>query len=218
MTTAFYHEALHRSDATLRRLAEYPVTVCGAGALGANVAENLARQGFGRLIIVDRDRIEERNLSTQPYFRGDIGAQKARILGNNIYRALGIAPAVHAVELTAANARKLFKGSGLVIDTFDNSAGRRIVSEICAAMDIPCLHIGLARDYAEVIWNDIYRVPSDAHDDICDYPLARNLVLLAVAVASEAIVEFVAHETQRAGSSYTITLGDMAVRPYDGAP
>jgi tRNA A37 threonylcarbamoyladenosine dehydratase len=42
-----------------------PVTVCGAGALGANT-ESLARSGFGQLTVVDRDRIEERNLSTQP--------------------------------------------------------------------------------------------------------------------------------------------------------
>jgi len=217
MTTAFFHEALHRSEDTLRRIAEFPVTVCGAGALGANIIENLARQGFGRLAVIDCDRVEERNLSTQPYFRGDIGAQKAKILGNNIYRALGTAPVAHAVELTASNARKLFTGSALVVDAFDNSVSRRVVAETCSAMDIPCIHAGLANSYAEVIWNDIYRVPSDANDDICDYPLARNLVLLTVATACEAIVDFasagngVEEPPQR---SYTITLGDLAVREY----
>jgi molybdopterin/thiamine biosynthesis adenylyltransferase len=44
------------------------VTVCGAGALGANITENLARSGAGSLVVIDRDRIEERNLSTQPYY------------------------------------------------------------------------------------------------------------------------------------------------------
>jgi tRNA A37 threonylcarbamoyladenosine dehydratase len=33
--------------------------------IGANT-ESLARSGFGKLTVVDRDRIEERNLSTQP--------------------------------------------------------------------------------------------------------------------------------------------------------
>lgn len=39
---------------------------------------------------------------------------------------------------------------------------------------IPCLHIGLANSYAEIIWNSIYRLPSPTNDDVCDYPLARN--------------------------------------------
>jgi hypothetical protein len=60
-----------------------------------------------------------------------------------------------------------------------------------------------------VIWNEAYRVPSDAQDDICDYPLARNLVILTVAVASEAIVSFMATGEQR---NFTITLKDLAVR------
>ena len=45
----------------------------------------------------------------------------------------------------------------------------------------------LAADYAEIIWNDRYRVPSPSHDDVCDYPLARNLVTLAVSVACEVL-------------------------------
>jgi molybdopterin-synthase adenylyltransferase len=65
----------------------FPVTVCGAGALGANITESLARSGFCKLTVVDRDRIEERNLSTQPYYRSDVGAFKAKILANNLYRA-----------------------------------------------------------------------------------------------------------------------------------
>jgi tRNA A37 threonylcarbamoyladenosine dehydratase len=40
----------------------FPVTFCGAGAIGANMAENLARTGFTSLTIIDRVRIEQRNL------------------------------------------------------------------------------------------------------------------------------------------------------------
>src|SRR5438552_1777779 len=71
---------------------------------------------------------------------------------------------------------------------------------------------GAAADYAEVIWNEVYRVPSAAQDDVCDYPLARNLVLLATAVACETIVGFALHSVR---TSYTITLGDLAVRTYN---
>jgi hypothetical protein len=70
----------------------------------------------------------------------------------------------------------------------------------------------LASDYAEIIWNDNYRVPSPVNDDICDYPLARNLVMLAVAVAGEVIITFVATEKQQ---NFTITLADLAVKPLN---
>jgi molybdopterin-synthase adenylyltransferase len=145
----FYHEQLYRSSELMARLREFPVTVCGAGALGANMAESLARAGFGRLRMIDRDRVEERNLSTQPYYRSDIGAQKAKIVGNMLYRALGVAVDAQAAELTPANAKKLLDGSALVIDTFDNSVARGAVKEWCVASAVPCLHVGLAGDYAE---------------------------------------------------------------------
>jgi molybdopterin/thiamine biosynthesis adenylyltransferase len=208
----FYHERLHRTEAVMARLRELPVTVCGAGALGANLTETLARQGFTRLAIIDCDRVEERNLSTQPYYRGDIGAQKAKILANSLYRALGVAVTGRAEELTAANAAKLLTGSGLVVDTFDNSAARQAVKDACTAAGIRCLHVGLAAGYAEILWNEGYRVPSAANDDVCDYPLARNLVLLTVAVTAEVVVRFAETGEQ---AEYTITLDDFAVRAYD---
>src|SRR6516225_3907828 len=103
----YYHELLHRSSELMARVREMAVTVCGAGALGANTVESLARSGFGRLRVIDRDRIEERNLSTQPYYRSDIGAFKAKILANGLFRALGVTVDARAEELTAANAGKL---------------------------------------------------------------------------------------------------------------
>ncbi len=210
-----YHEELHRTPELMARLRETAITICGAGALGANIAETLARSGAARLRVIDRDRVEERNLSTQPYYRSDIGAQKAKILANALYRALSVSVDAQARELTAANAAALLRGSALVIDTFDNSASRRAVQDHCAAASIPCLHVGLADGYAEVIWNEHYRVPSAARNDVCDYPLARNLVLLAVAVAGETVFAFLADGERR---EHTLTLGDLAVRPFTEPP
>lgn len=208
---SFYHEQLYRTPALMARLGEFSVAVCGAGALGANIAESLARMGFKRLRVVDRDRIEERNLSTQPYYRADAGAHKARVLANALYRALNLEVDARSVELTETNAAKLLKECALVVDAFDNSASRRVLKEYSASAGVACLHAGLAGDYAEVIWNEVYRVPSAAQDDVCDYPLARNLVTLAVAVVCESIVEFIATGARR---SHTITLRDFAVRSY----
>lgn len=205
----FFHEQLYRSAPAMARLRDFPITICGAGALDSNLVENLARSGLGTLKVIERDRIEERNLSTQPYYRTDVGAFKAKILAHDLYRASGIKVISESNELTRENGDKLLAGSALVIDTFDNSVSRGIVKESCDRSGIPCLHAGLAGDYAEVIWNDIYRVPSEAQDDICDYPLARTLVVLCVAVACEAIVGFV---VDRKTPSFTITLKDLTIK------
>ncbi|MDY6783703.1 MAG: ThiF family adenylyltransferase [Cyanobacteriota bacterium] len=207
----FFHEQLYRTPELMTRLQDYAIAICGAGALGANITETLARSGCGTLGVIDRDRIEERNLSTQPYYKTDVGAYKGKILANSLYRALGVALDAKTKELTADNCSQLLKNSDLIVETFDNSASRQTVKDYCQSANLPCLHVGLASDYAEVIWNDSYRVPSPTNDDVCDYPLARNLVLLAVAVACEVIVEFIATEQQH---SYTITLSDFAVNPF----
>ncbi|MBD3887435.1 ThiF family adenylyltransferase [Phormidium tenue FACHB-886] len=205
----FFHEQFYRTDAVMVKLKEFPVTVCGAGALGSNLAENLARAGFAKLKVIDRDRIEERNLSTQPYYRSDVGAFKAKILANNLYRAIGTKVEAETKELTAANAAQLLKESGLIVDVFDNSTSRQAIKNYADRTGTPCLHAGLFADYAEVIWNNMYRVPSDVNDDVCDYPLARNLVMLTVAVVCEAIVSFVATGKQ---CHFTITLKDLSVQ------
>src|SRR5258708_22555461 len=98
----FFHEQLYRSPELMARVREMAVTVCGAGALGANMVESLARSGFARLKVIDRDRVEERNLSTQPYYRSDIGAFKAKILANSLFRALGVTIDARAAPLTAS--------------------------------------------------------------------------------------------------------------------
>ena len=204
----FYHEQLYRSAEVMGRIGEQQITVCGAGALGANIVESLARSGYKNLCVIDRDRVEERNFSTQPYFRADIGAFKAKMLANSLYRAIGVKIEARAEELTSENAKKLLKG--LVVDVFDNSASRQAVKDVCLEAGLDCLHVGLADDYSEIIWNENYRVPSPAQDDICDYPLARNLVLLTVAVACETLTTYIARGQRQ---NYTITLKDFAVLP-----
>lgn len=202
----FFHEQLFRSASDWQKIKEARVTVCGAGALGANITESLARIGFVNLKIIDRDRVEERNLSTQPYYRSDIGAQKAKILANTIYRAIGAKVEAVASELNDGNAAKLL--DGIVLDCFDNSASRQIVKDVCLAKGLECLHAGLADGYAEFIWNEFYRVPSDAQDDICDYPLARNLVMLATALAAESLITFVSTGAKK---NLSLTFKDFSV-------
>jgi molybdopterin/thiamine biosynthesis adenylyltransferase len=209
MPGKFHHEAIYRGADQVAKLGEARLTLCGAGALGSQLADNLTRQGFQQFRVIDRDRVEEHNVGTQLYGQSDVGAWKVEVLRQRLFRAAGIEIATERKELTAKNARTLLQDADLVVDTFDNSASRRLVQDQCRALSLPCLHVGLHTDYGEVIWDEAYRVPQDVGGDVCDYPLARNLVLLIVAVASEALLRYVLGGARQ---NWSATLRDFAVQ------
>ena len=206
-----FHEQLYRTAPAMEKLHAVPITICGAGALGANIAESLARSGVSQLTVIDCDRIDDRNLSTQPYYREDVGAKKVGLLENHLYQAVGVEMAAIDKRLSPTNATRLLKSARLVIDAFDNSEARQSVADACWVVQIPCLHVGLFRDYGEVLWNESYRVPSDANDDICDYPLARNLVMLVVAIAAEIAIRYITTGEQ---DNRMITFQDFKVSEW----
>ncbi len=205
------HEMLQRGEETMARVADTSIVVCGAGALGANLCESLARAGATRLTVIDDDRIEARNLSTQPWGRPEVGQFKVRMLTNRLWRDLGVEARAERVRLTPENASDLLSDHDLIVDVFDNSASRRAAQDAARALGIPCLHAGMADGYGEVVWDEHYTVHEDHGVDLCDYPLARNLVMMVVAMTGEAILDFIATETQR---GFTVTLGDLRVEPW----
>lgn len=193
--TFFLHETQYRNIASI---ADRQITICGAGALGANLAETLARMGFTQLRIIDRDRIEAHNLSTQPWTQQDVGAPKTRVLANALYRAVGARVEPKHNELTPDNAKALLKGSVMVIDAFDNLPSRGAVADAATRLGVPCLHIALGPngDYGCGLWDDRYVVPTNEQQsttnqpDECDYPLTRPLALLVVAAGAEVLVRY----------------------------
>ncbi|HEY0075168.1 MAG TPA: ThiF family adenylyltransferase [Abditibacteriaceae bacterium] len=207
--SAQLHEILYRGEKAMQKIAEARLIFCGAGALGSQLCDNLVRHGATQILIVDRDRVEEHNIGTQVYERDEIGAWKAEALQSRCFRATGIEVEATTKELSEKNATKLLRGADLVFDTFDNSASRRLVTETCRALNVPCLHLGVNTDYGEVMWNDSYRVPNDVIEgNACDYPLARNLLLFIVALGSEAALRFLLNDQKE---NYSFTLGDLSI-------
>ncbi len=62
------------------RLKQKTVAVFGVGGIGALVAEMLARMGVGKIIIVDKDIVEEENLNRLGYYVCDLGKPKVEVL------------------------------------------------------------------------------------------------------------------------------------------
>lgn len=203
------HEQTYRGTAALQRFAALRIVVCGVGAVGSHLVDNLVRLGLTQCRVIDHDTVAVHNAGTQLYGEAEAGGAKVDVLKHRLFRTCGTEIDAVRQELTARNARKLLQGADLVVDAFDNSGGRQLVQETCRMLALPCLHVGLNTDYAEILWDEGYRVPSDQGTDVCAYPLARHLVLLAAIVAGEVVLRF-AVTGERA--NYSITLRDFAVR------
>ncbi|MEM7624014.1 MAG: ThiF family adenylyltransferase [Planctomycetota bacterium] len=212
MADKLHHERLYRGDEALGKLRGFRIVVCGAGALGSNLVEGLSRQGFDTLRIIDNDRVEEHNLSTQAYGESDIGALKVEALKTRVFRAVGVEIETDSKRLDDRNAARLLRKADLVVDAFDNSASRQAVQDVCRANSLTCLHAGLFEDYGEVIWDAHYRVPKDAGEDLCDYPLARNLAVMVATLTCETIVRF---RIANAADSRSITLRDLSIQALE---
>ena len=209
MSDLTLHEALYRGADAIAKLGAIKLTVCGAGALGSLLIDNLVRQGVRHVVAIDHDRVEAHNAGTQLYGQSDVGAFKVEVLKAQCFRSTG-------VEITAINKwldertiKKFLRDAELVIDMFDNSPSRRLVTDYCREQGMACVHLGLNADYGEVRWNAVYHVPNDVvAQDVCAYPLARNLILLTVAAGSEAVLRSVLEGRQE---NYSVTLKDLSI-------
>jgi len=206
----FHHEEIYRGKDYPKKLTGL-ITVCGAGALGSNLVDSLTRQGFSKIRVVDMDRVETHNIGTQVWTIRDCGAMKTAALKTKVFASTETELETVDKELTTANVKQITKDSTLVLDCFDNNSSRTILQNYCQTNKIPLLRTGLFADYGEVVWGERYRVPKDVEGgDICDYPLARNIILLTVAVASEEILDFFLAVKPR-HQSWSITLKDLKI-------
>jgi sulfur carrier protein ThiS adenylyltransferase len=81
-----HHDRFKRQEELVPRekLAELLVSVIGVGAIGRQVAVQLAALGVRRLQLIDFDHVEETNISTQGYLRRDLGRPKVGAAAESI--------------------------------------------------------------------------------------------------------------------------------------
>lgn len=205
----FVHEGAYRGEDLLKKIAAQPITLCGVGAIGSNLADNLVRQGFQKITAIDFDRVEEHNRNTQVWNSRDVGQLKVAALRSHLFNVMKVTIDPIDKKLEASNVRKFLKADSIVIDGFDNPESRKIVMDHCLVNKIDCMHIGLSEDCAEVTWNERYRVPKKGTGiDVCEYPLARNTALLAVIVGTESLIRFVDTGVKE---NYLISLKDFKI-------
>lgn len=120
--------------------------VVGCGALGAVIANTLARAGVGHLRIVDRDFLELNNLQRQVLYDEDdvaAGLPKA-IAAKNRLAKINSEIEIDAVvgDVDHTNIERLLEGVDCLIDGTDNFETRFLLNDAAVKLGIPWIYGG----------------------------------------------------------------------------
>ncbi|AUB61074.1 molybdopterin biosynthesis protein MoeB [Methanobacterium subterraneum] len=146
------------------------ITVVGCGGIGGATTEMLARMGFGKLKIVDKDVFEISNINRQLMSSLEsVGMQKTHVTKE---RLESLNPSVEVEvfneELTDKNVLEILKGSQIVVDALDNLLTRIIISRCTEKLDIPFVHGAIHGTMGQITvfnrstpkYEDLFKLPS----------------------------------------------------------
>lgn len=196
------HEELYRGK-NFAKLKDKVVVMAGCGAIGSWAATFLARMGVQNFRLIDKDHVEDHNISTQTFTPANVGQYKTRALQEQLYRISKARCELQPVELTMVNAPVLLRNCDLVICSFDNNASRNLVKDTYLRQHyqakrpkiIEYLFAGMNGEeaYFEIVWAESYKVPPDpaqAEVDPCAYPLSTPLVASVAAATAEIATQY----------------------------
>lgn len=134
------------SDEDQLKLATSSVAIVGCGGLGGYIAEELARIGVGRLVLIDGDRLEVSNLNRQIMATElNIGQWKVEAARD---RLQSVNSEVH-IEVVRdwfeeEKGPELFRAVDLVCDALDSRETRVMLERVCHQMELPLVYASIA--------------------------------------------------------------------------
>lgn len=140
-------------EGTTRMLGRLTIAVVGCSGTGSPVVEQLARLGVGRLILVDPDIVEEKNLNrilnaTMDDARADrfkVDVAAAAIARMNLGKGQEPVPKVTALPTNLINHSvvKAVAESDVVIGCMDGSEGRNLLNRLATFYCLPYFDVGV---------------------------------------------------------------------------
>ena len=130
---------------TTARLRRLRIGVVGCSGTGSIVIELLARLGAGTLVLVDKDKIEERNLNRIMNSTGDnIGQPKVDVLAEAV-RAMKLGTQVVPLDLNlySPQAVRAIAECDVVFGCMDTAEGRHLLNRIATFYVIPYFDLGV---------------------------------------------------------------------------
>lgn len=132
---------------TVAVLSQLTVAVVGCSGTGSHVVEQLARLGVRRLVLVDPDVVEYKNLSRMVNARAvdaALGTPKVHVLARAI-AAMGLGTEVIAVcaDLATPAAVRAVADADVAFGCMDSVDGRHLLNRLTATYLIPYLDVGV---------------------------------------------------------------------------
>ncbi|MDO8480540.1 MAG: HesA/MoeB/ThiF family protein [Nanoarchaeota archaeon] len=136
-----------------KKLAHSSVAVLGVGALGTAASELLARAGVGKLILVDRDVVEETNLQRQTLFsEKDVGTPKAEAAAHRLSEINSNIKIDYLVaDVNYKTIASYLGSSDLILDCTDNLHTRFLLNEYCRKNKKSWVHAAAIRQEGNVM-------------------------------------------------------------------
>jgi len=145
LSPAFDRNVRAFGAAVQQTLADLRIAVVGCGGTGSVIAEQLARLGVRKLMLIDPDELSSSNV-TRVYGStpDDVGKPKVQILGDHLQR---IAPdaSIDRVRgmITVKPIAKLLSACDVVFGCTDDNAGRLVLSRLATYLLIPVIDSGV---------------------------------------------------------------------------
>ncbi|MHA1266196.1 MAG: HesA/MoeB/ThiF family protein [Candidatus Helarchaeota archaeon] len=140
----------------IRKLLPKTALIGGCGGLGVIVGEILARTGIGKLILIDRDVVEEENFNRLVYTREDVGKAKAQCLAaklESIRNSKAIDPKFHLQTETYQEdvvawmeLESLIEKADIIFTCFDNEAARIELNAYATTLKKPLIDGGTSEN------------------------------------------------------------------------
>jgi hypothetical protein len=140
------HTQLFGSETT-RRLRRLAIAVVGCSGTGSPLIEQLARLGVGRLVLIDPDRVEMRNLNrifNATWEDAELGRSKVEVMARSI-TAMGLGTELDAIadDLATPRAVKAVAECDVVFGCMDGVEGRHLLNRLAAYYVLPYFDVGV---------------------------------------------------------------------------
>lgn len=135
-------------EGTTRLIQSLSIGIVGCSGTGSIVAEQLARLGAGRLVLVDPDKIEEKNLNRILNSKvTDIGKYKTEVLAEAI-DCIGLGTKVLSLPMNieSQEAIRTISECDVVFGCMDGVTGRHLLNRIAVFYLIPYFDVGIRLD------------------------------------------------------------------------
>ncbi len=147
----FARNILYFGDEEFKRLTLSSAVVVGVGALGCVVSQILVRSGIGKLMLIDKAKVDKPDLGRQAlYFSNDIGEYKVDVAKDRLSNMVGSCEISGLkVDIREVELEKYLKGFNICIDCLDNYSSR-LSLEDNLPKHLPLVHGGVERDYGQI--------------------------------------------------------------------